>query len=145
MFPGGFFALENTEESKAKLEIIGRLEKWSKDFNAKNIPEVCGLFAKDLVASYPGTADRNYDDMCRQFKEKLIRSDLILRYEVPEIEQVVFAGDIVVVRLIWTLKTSQKDQPSTEIIREKGLDVFKRQKDGVWKILISYAYPIGTH
>jgi len=142
LIPTLIIASENTEETVAKKEIITRLENWSKDFNAKNIPGVCGLFANDLVASYPGTMDRNYEEMCRHLKQVLLPTNQILRYETPEIEQMIFAGDVVVVRLIWTLKIASKDQTSEEIIKEKGLDVFKRQKDGSWKIQISYAYPI---
>jgi ketosteroid isomerase-like protein len=57
----------------------------------------------------------------------------------PEFWQAIFAFSIV--RLIWTSRMSDKSRSETTTIKEKGLDVFKRQGDGSWKIVISYAYP----
>lgn len=136
------FSFENDAASKARKEIVDRLQKWPEDFNAKNIKEVCGLFASDLIASYPGTADRNYEEMCRNLTATLTNSDKIFRYEAPKIEQIIIEGNMAVVRLIWTLRTATKNGSETELIKEKGLDVFKRQADGTWKIAISYAYPL---
>jgi len=120
-------------------KIVNALQQWPEDFNAKNTQAVCALFAPDLIASYPGTQDRNYKEMCRHLTAVLSSTDKTYRYEAPKIEQVIIEGDLAVVRLIWTLQISTKKQ--TEKITEKGLDVFKRQKDGSWKIAISYAYP----
>lgn len=114
-------------------EITRLLEKWPQDFNAKNLEAACNLFAPDLIASYPGTPDRNYEGMCHTLKNAFYKN---LTYEAPNIEQIIIQGDIAVVRLIWTLKTNEGSE------QEKGLDVFKRQKDGTWKIAISYAYPL---
>ena len=136
------FSLENDTTSKSRLEIVNRLQKWPEDFNAKNIKEVCGLFASDLIASYPGTADRNYEEMCRNLTATLTNPDKIFRYEAPKIEQIIIEGNMAVVRLIWTLRTSTQNGSETELIKEKGLDVFKRQADGTWRIAISYAYPL---
>lgn len=120
-------------------KILNALKKWPEDFNAKNAQAVCGLFAPDLVASYPGTQDKNYDEMCRHLTKALASKDKTYHYDTPQIEQILIEGDIAVVRLMWTLKTSTKTHAET--IREKGLDVFKRQRDGSWKIAISYAFP----
>ncbi|HYU20237.1 MAG TPA: hypothetical protein VEQ11_16230 [Chloroflexota bacterium] len=58
-------------EASAPNEIRNVLEKWPKDFSAKDTPAVCGLFAPDLVASYPEQPDKNYDAMCRQLTAAL--------------------------------------------------------------------------
>lgn len=135
-------AVGSEADSNARNAIIERLNKWPQDFNSKNLRGVCDLFAPDLVASYPGTKDRNYEEMCRQFNSVLTDPEKILQYDAPNIEQIIIKDDLAVVRLIWTLKSSFKNKPETEMIKEKGLDVFKRQKDGSWKIVISYAYPL---
>jgi ketosteroid isomerase-like protein len=142
LFPWDVSALENNVELNTHKEIIHRLQKWPQDFDAKNIQEVCGLFAPDLIATYPGSFDKNYEEMCTHFTKIFTNSDQTLHYEPPEIEQVIIEGNLAVVRLIWTLKVSQKNQSGIEMIRERGLDVFRRQPDGSWKIAISYAYPI---
>lgn len=141
-FSGFICASENNLDSKSRpeIEIIQALQKWPQDFNSKHIKEVCGLFAPDLIASYPGTKDRNYEEMCHKLTASLSDSDKSFRYDAPAIEQIIIEGDLAVVRLIWTLTISYKDQQ--EIIKEKGLDVFQRQKDGTWKIAVSYAYPM---
>jgi ketosteroid isomerase-like protein len=117
-------------------EITNALQQWPKDFNAKDAKAVCGLFAKDLVASYPGIPDRNYEQMCEKLTAAMNDTQKKFQYQAPEIEQVIVVEDLAVVRLIWTL------QAGTEVIREKGMDVFRRQNDGSWKIIISYAYPL---
>jgi len=135
------FSFEKPVEETSRQEILNLLQQWTKNFNDKNIEAACGLFAPDLLASYPGTADRNYEDMCRFLTAALTDKEKAFSYEAPHIEQIIIDGNIGVVRLIWNLKISHKDGLRTERIEEKGLDVFKRQKDGSWKIVISYAYP----
>lgn len=134
------FSLEYSAKSQTEAEIIYLLHKWPGDFNAGNVEAVCGLFGRDLVASYPGTPDRNYDEMCRHLRAVLTDPNKKFHYNEPQIEQILLQGDMAVVRLIWTLKISDKGQTEPHIIREKGLDVFKRNQ-GTWKIAISYAYP----
>lgn len=136
------FGADSQTELNAQTAIVERLNKWPQDFNSKNLRGVCDLFAPDLVASYPGTKDRNYEEMCRQLTSALTDPEKILHYDAPNIEQIIIEGDLAVVRLIWTLKSSSKNKPEVETIKEKGLDLFKRQKDGSWKIVISYAYPL---
>lgn len=135
------FASEDVAEAKTKQEIVNLLKKWSQDFNAKNIQSTCGLFAPDLVASYPGIADKNYEEMCQFLTAALTNKNKNFFYEMPAIQEILIHGDIVVVRLIWTLKITEKNRSNIEVIKEKGLDVFKRQKNGNWRIAISYAYP----
>jgi len=119
-----------------KNEIRQALVKWSQDFNDKNVPAVCSLFAPDLVAQYPSVPDRNYSEMCRHFKEVLSDPSKKYSYSPPQIHSMLVDGNLAVVRLVWVLKTP------TETIAENGLDVFRRQQDGSWKISISYAYPL---
>lgn len=131
---------ESTSDQQAQAEIVQKLQNWSRDFNAKNSEAVCGLFAPDLIASYPGTVDKNYEEMCKQLTTSLKDPNITYHYDIPAIEQVIINGDLAIVRLVWTLKISYKNKPEQEEVRERGLDVFKRQKDGSWKIAISYAY-----
>jgi ketosteroid isomerase-like protein len=133
IFSCSLYAVQNDAN---KEEIVRVLEQWPKDFNSKNIEAVCGLFAEDLVASYPATPDRNYDQMCAKLTAAINDSQKSYHYEAPEIEQIILAEDLAAVRLIWTLKTG------SQITREKGLDLFRLQKDGSWKIVVSYAYPL---
>jgi ketosteroid isomerase-like protein len=142
-YPGWVLSSTTHDDLRARAEIIRLLQKWPQDFNDKKAQEVCGLFAPNLVASYPGTTDRNFEDMCRQLTSNLSESsNRIYRYGTPEIEQIQIEGDLAVVRLIWTLTVSDKNGSTIETTKEKGLDVFRKQGNGQWKIAISYAYPL---
>lgn len=129
-----------TEDSRG--EIVNRLNQWSEDFNAKKSEAVCGLFAPDLVASYQGTPDIDYEEMCQKLTKILKQTETAYHYDKPQIEEILIKDDLAVVRLIWTLTLTDKDHTVIDRIQEKGLDVFRRQKGGIWKISVSYAYPI---
>jgi uncharacterized protein (TIGR02246 family) len=116
------------------------LQQWPKDFNARNKPGAYSLFAADLVATYPGQPDRTFEAMCKHLAAVLDHPKRRFRYDVPEIHQILVSGDLAVVRLTWTLRITEAEKPEI-VVRERGMDVFKRQKDGAWKISVSYAYP----
>ncbi|HEV7734162.1 MAG TPA: nuclear transport factor 2 family protein [Candidatus Binatia bacterium] len=128
-------------ESKPEQAVRAVLAQWPRDWNARNVPAVCGLFAPDVVLSFPGGPDRDHATMCRGFTTTLARTDRILRYDAPEIEDVFVDGDLAAVRLVWTLRITGDGLPAEIVEKERGLDVFQRQSDGTWKIRVSYAYP----
>jgi ketosteroid isomerase-like protein len=80
--------------------------------------------------------------MCHHLAAAATNNEKTYRYDPPNIEQIIVDGDIAIVRLIWTLRVTSVGGSNTEITKEKGLDVFRRQSDGSWKIAISYAYPL---
>lgn len=128
------------EANLARQEIVQRLQQWPLDFNARRIEPVCQLFAPDLVASYPDSKDRNYAEMCRGLTRVLADQETSYHYEAPEIEQIIIEGNMAVVRLIWPLTITHMDGRAPEMVREKGIDLFRRQSDGSWRIAISYAF-----
>lgn len=132
----------NQKISTDEAAIRSALEEWPQAFNAKNAARVCDLFAHDAILSYPGTQDRNYETMCQQFTILLNRTDRIIRYDPPAIEHIEVSGDIGVVRLVWTSRISDSSTSTEVVEREKGIDIFKKQRDGKWKIRISFAYPL---
>ncbi len=48
-------------------------------------------------------------------------------------------GDVAVVRLVWTLTITEKDGREIKSV-EPGMDVFRQQADGSWKIVRYMAY-----
>ena len=123
-------------------QVRAALARWPDDFAAKRTANVCALFAPDAVLSYPGSRDRSFADACAQFATLFASTDKTFTYAPPEIEEVLVDGDTAVVRLVWTLTVTDASGTAIDIVREKGLDVFRRQPDGTWKIRISYAYPL---
>lgn len=79
--------------------------------------------------------------MCQHLTAVLKDPNKTFHYESPKVEQIIINDNLAIVRLIWTLRISDRSGINIDSIQERGLDVFTRQKDGSWKISISYAYP----
>ncbi|HEX5863802.1 MAG TPA: hypothetical protein VF014_06020 [Casimicrobiaceae bacterium] len=56
------------------------------------------------------------------------------------IKEILVSGDLAVVRLVWTLKATGSDMPGEVVSEEPGMDVFRKQPDGGWKITRYIAY-----
>jgi steroid delta-isomerase len=109
--------------------IRSRLQSWTRDFNAGDALAAYDLFAADLIASFRGQPDRGKQEICEQIAAAISRHGRAIQYQ-PDIREVIVSGDLAVVRLIWTLAIG------TERSSEPGLDVFRRQSDGKWRIAI---------
>lgn len=129
------------ESTTPRAEILGALERWTTSFNWRNARGACALFAPDLVATFPGVPDRDYAAMCRQLTTVLEDRTRSLRYAY-ELEEIVVAGDLAVVRLVWTLRQTAPAAAARILAKERGVDVFRRQPDGTWRVMWSMAYPI---
>jgi uncharacterized protein (TIGR02246 family) len=121
--------------------IEAALKRWPNDFNAENLAGVCGLFADDVVLVYPGAPDRNRQEFCDQMQALFDDPAKQFSYDAPEIGEVLVDGDLATVRLVWTLTIRDTSGKVLETVDENGLDVFRRQEDGSWKIHISHAFP----
>jgi steroid delta-isomerase len=119
--------------SSAQAEIRAALTQWMADFNAGRSDRVCGLFAPDLIAQYRGQPERNYNALCDLLKRSLSDQTKKFSYAL-DIKEIIVAGDLAVVRLNWTLTICRTDAPEETILEEPGMDLFRRQADGNWKI-----------
>ena len=120
-------------DDAAQAGIRAALTQWTADFNAGNADKVCGLFAPDLIAQYRGQPERNYEALCGVLQRSL--SDRSKSYQYSLV-----TGDLAVVRLVWTLKVRRKDSGAEVSSDEPGMDIFRRQPDGSWKITRYIAY-----
>jgi uncharacterized protein (TIGR02246 family) len=119
--------------------IRAALTQWMADFNAGNADKVCALFAPDLVAQYRGQPERDYRGLCDLLKRSLNDRSKTYAYSLA-IKEILVAGDLAVVRLTWTLKVKPKDGAPEITSDEPGMDIFRRQPDGSWKISRYIAY-----
>ena len=126
-------------ESAAQTEIRATLTQWMADFNAGSADKVCALFAPDLIAQYRGQPERDYNALCNLLKRSLSDRTKIYRYALA-INEILVAGDLAVVRLVWTLTVQRKDTAGETVADEPGMDIFRRQPDGSWKISRYIAY-----
>jgi steroid delta-isomerase len=133
-----FACTASAQEADPAGEIRATLTKWTDDFNAGNKNEVCAIFAPDLRYDYRGFPERGYQDICSTLQRSL--SDRATRYSYAlAIKEILVAGDLAVVRLVWTLTVRARDSAAT-VSQEPGMDVFRRQPDGRWKIVRYIAY-----
>jgi steroid delta-isomerase len=131
--PVGAGAAHNAEE-----EIRAALAKWTQDFNAGQVDAVCSLFSPELRYDFRGYPERGYADVCGLLKRSLADSGKRYAYAL-DIREILVSGDIAVVRLAWTLTvTLPNGQMVTSV--EPGMDVFRREPDGSWKIIRYLAY-----
>lgn len=124
--------------SAAQNQIRAALEKWTRDFNTGNGSEVCSLFAPDLISNFRGEPEDTYNSLCANLQMALADSAKTYHYDL-EIKEIMVSGDVAVVRLVWTLKVRPKNGAET-MTREPGMDIFRHQPDGSWKIARYMAY-----
>jgi steroid delta-isomerase len=123
----------------AQTAIRAALAKWTADFNAARVTEVCDLFSADLRYEFAGFPERGHRELCEQLRTSL--SDRSKRYTYSHvIKEIIVSGDLAVVRLTWTLKVRTLGEGDEAVTEEPGMDIFRRQLDGRWKIIRYIAY-----
>jgi ketosteroid isomerase-like protein len=126
-------------DEPAKTAIRNALMRWTADFNDGNADKVCNLFAPDLRSNFHGQPESNFETLCAQLQKSLKDEARSYHYGL-DIEEIVVAGDVAIVRLVWTLSIQPKGGGSAIVSRERGLDVFRKQPNGTWKIVRFLAY-----
>jgi ketosteroid isomerase-like protein len=131
----------SADESAAAVQgqIRAELEKWTQDFNTGNASQVCSLFASDLISDFRGQPEDTYNSLCANMQQALGDPAQTYHYDL-EIKEILASGDLAVVRLVWTLKARPKNGGPEQTTREPGMDIFRRQPDGTWKISRYMAY-----
>ena len=122
---------------EAEAAIRAALAKWTADFNARDESKICDLFAPDLRYDFRGLPERDYEALCTLLRRALADTSRTFTYSL-DVKEVIVSGDLAVVRLVWTSKLTANGK--TVETREPGLDVFRMQPDGSWKIARYIAY-----
>jgi ketosteroid isomerase-like protein len=136
------FAMAGAQASagdEAEAQIRAALMRWTAAFNARDTGAVCNLFARELRYDFRGTRERGYDDICELLGRSLRDPGARYTYS-PAIKEILVAGDLAVVRLVWTLRTRKEGASEDVTTEETGMDVFRKQPDGSWKIIRYIAY-----
>lgn len=135
----GWIVMAPAHAANADHDIRLALRTWTEDFNAGRADRVCDLFSRSLVAQFHGTAPRGYAEQCRLLQTSLAPGPKRFHYDL-KINEVIVAGNLAVVRLVWTLGIRVKDQPDTKPSDEVGMDIFRREPDGHWRIVRYIAF-----
>ncbi len=116
-------------------DIRARLEQWTSDFNQGRADTVCDLFSTDAISNYRGQPERSFDEICALLRGSLADPARDYHYEL-DIREIIVEGDLAVVRLTWRLFITPLNITSVE----PGIDVFRREADGKWRIIRYLAY-----
>jgi len=116
-------------------DIRARLEQWTVAFNARDKAAACELFSKTLISDYRGQGEADYATRCALIEKALGDPARRFTYSLA-IREIITEGNLAIVRLTWTLKISPGDITSVE----PGLDVFRKESDGQWRIIRYIAY-----
>jgi ketosteroid isomerase-like protein len=136
-------AVPQHDPAADRAAIEAALREFPRDFNTKNFTPLCAIFEEDAVLHYPeGGPDMGREAFCARMRKLLSDPAKQYSYAEPEIREVLVEGDLATVALYWTLTVSDGGGKVLETIREDGLDVFRRQPDGSWKLHISHAFAI---
>ena len=120
-------------EATAEAEIKAALTQWMADFNQGKADKVCDLFAPDLKSDFQGQPVRDFGQLCALLQKSLRDEARSFTYAL-DIKEIIVSGDMAAVRLVWTLTIEPKGGGDAIVTREPGLDIFRRQLDGSWKI-----------
>ena len=133
------WAVTAAADTAAEKAIRDALAKWTADFNARDATRICDLFAPDLRYDFRGQPERDYNAMCGALKHALGDRSKTLTYSF-DIKEIIVSGDMAIVRLVWTSRLSRSGAAQVIETEEPGLDVFRRQPDGRWRISRYMAY-----
>ncbi|MGB2933166.1 MAG: DUF4440 domain-containing protein [Methyloceanibacter sp.] len=135
---GAWVPAAAAEDDAAPAEIRAALMAWTADFNARRADTICDLFEPGLVADFRGLPEQHHADICARLR-RVLGDDARGYHYAADIKEILVFGDVAVVRLVWTL-TMTGGGETDEISVEPGLDLFRRQADGSWKIMRYMAF-----
>ena len=136
---GALTGLPALADTAAETAIRDALTRWTADFNARDANRICDLFAPDLRYDFRGSPERDYNAMCSLLHRALGDRSKKITYSF-DIKEIIVSGDMAIVRLVWTSRASQEGSSQVTETKEPGLDVFRRQPDGQWRIARYMAY-----
>jgi hypothetical protein len=91
----------------AQAAIRTALTRWLDDFNVRRVGPICDLFDSQLRCDCRGSLERDHTTICALLYRSLADPDRQYRYTL-NIWKILEVGDLVIVRLIWTLLLSGK-------------------------------------
>lgn len=127
------------DDAAASAAISAALEEWRVNFNDRKAGPICDLFAPELRYDFQGLPEQNYEQLCARLRNALADTTKTFHYDL-RIKEIIVSETLAVVRLTWISTLTLADGRATSD-DEPGLDVFRRQADGSWKIIRYIAYP----
>ncbi len=103
-------------------------------FNASDPDAILSSYARDVILSYPGVPDMDYETLARIYAGLRTRKDVVEK-TTPTIEEILVSGDLGIIRLMWTTHTTETATGRQSTRNMKDLQIWRRESDGTWKFI----------
>ena len=119
------------DETAAVRDAFWKLVRAFRDRDART---VMALIADDALLSHAGSRDRDHPALAEVFTKMLAPRPELSETIEPELEEVQVSGDTAFLRITWRTKWSLKDSGKEGSSVNRDLEIWRRQKDGSWKL-----------
>lgn len=116
------------------------INNWVDGFNSGDYAKAISIYADDFIGYYPDQKNQYRKDIEDQYKHILNNKNLSVIISVKE-DEISVSGDFAYVRMTMTAKIKPSYAPEPSIATDKGLQVWKKDKNGMWKIIRSSSFP----
>ena len=134
-----FFTNTYSQIDNAK-PIRDAINNWVDGFNSGDYAKAISIYSDDFIGYYPNQKNQYRKDIEDQYKHILNNKNLsvIISFRADEIS---VSGDFAYVRMTMTAKIKPIYAPEPSIATDKGLQVWKKDKNSAWKIIRSSSFP----
>jgi ketosteroid isomerase-like protein len=117
--------------------------EWTAAYAAHDLAKTMEILDRDVIFSFQGAPDQNYSDLEKGYKDEFSEPDN-KRVWVPQFEEFECSGNLGFVRSTWVLKQNDGTGAAKELAKNRGVDLFRRDANGRWKIFRSLNYPFAA-
>lgn len=112
-------------------------------FNAKDPDAIIALYSRDVLLTYPGIPDSDYQTLDREYRVMTNLPAGVTVTTVPDIEEILVSGDMGIIRVTWNT-TTVRTEPAQRTTRQlRDLQVWRREADG-WKFFRGMHFRVPT-
>lgn len=101
-------------------------------FNARDPDAIIALYSREVVLTYPGIPDSDYESLDASYREMTNLPAGTTVTTRPQIEEIIVSGDLGIVRVTWNTTTVRAEPAQTSTRQLRDLQVWRREGDG-WK------------
>jgi len=129
----------NSAQSKDVKAVRAAFEKLVRAFNERNAQAAVASFADDSVLVSPLSPDADYKTISEGFMKQLAAPPEVPFTIKVNVEEIQTSGDLAFVRVTWT---RERNSDKEIIAGEKDFEIWRRQKNGDWKLACGYSFPL---
>jgi steroid delta-isomerase len=99
---------------------------------AREHEPILALFAPDIILSYPGIPDQDYETLRKAYSEMRTREPGEVTTK-PDIQEILVSGDLGFARIVWNTTVTKDGQVTKR--QMKDLQVWRREPHGKWRFI----------